>query len=315
MADIQSIANQLSCGANDTPNTGKLGCLSLFDAPDNLLAVRKGFKIPANTVFDLAYITPLIQTGDIIPLINASSFEDVSGEDTYSTNSAGVKRLNLKGLPEYKFMYEEGNEFYRELDKMTSFKSFDFIIGDVKGNWMVATNSDGSFGGFTAGHATAELRKNAVQGGDAESKSLMIQFLDRLQLDRNYAILHQDQLTFVPSEVPSVNGVHIEFVTVPADSDTAIDVTLHLNSDHSTTVVGATTAANYVVTVDGVTATLGTITENPEGKYNIVITSPASLGTGEVIIVTLSNGANANVVDIGGVLFRATPVGTATVVA
>ncbi len=311
MADIQSIANQLSCGANDTPNTGKLGCLSLFDAPDNLLAVRKGFKIPANTVFDLAYLTPLIQTGDIIPLINASSFEDVSGEDTYSTNSAGVKRLNLKGLPEYKFMYEEGNEFYRELDKMTSFKAFDFIIGDVKGNWMVATNSDGSFGGFTAGHATAELRKNSVQGGDAESKSLMIQFLDRLQLDRNYAILHQDKLTFVPSEVPSVNGVHIEFVTIPANLDTSIDITLHLNSDHSTTVVGATNSANYVITVNGSTVAIGAIAESPEGQYNIGV--PA-LATGEVVVVTLSNGANANVVDIGGVLFRATPEGTAEVI-
>jgi len=315
MADIQSIANKLSCGANDTPNTGKLGCLSLFGTPDHLLAVKKGFKIPANTVFDLAYLTPLIQAGTVVPLIDASVFEDVSAEDTYSTNASGVKRLNLKGLPEYKFTYEESNEFYREMDKMTSFKAMDFIIGDNEGNWLVSTNSDGTYGGFTAGHSTAELKKMKVEGGDSESRSLMIQFLDRLQFDRNYSILHQDQLTFSPSEVPPVNGVHIEFVSIPTTAETAIDITLHLNSDHSTIVEGATTASDYVVTVGGATATLGLITESPAGQYSIPITSPASLGLNDVIVVTLSDGANANVVDLGGVLFRATPDGTTTVVA
>lgn len=311
MADIGSIADKKACGSSQTPNTGKLGCLSLFDAPDSLLAIRKGFKIPANTVFDLAYLTPLIQKGDIIPLINASSFEDVSSEDTYSTNSAGVKRLNLKGLPEYKFMYEEGNEFYRELDKMTSFKAFDFIIGDVKGNWMVTVNSDGSYGGFTAGHATAELRKNSVQGGDAESKSLLIQFLDRLQLDRNYSILHQDQLDFVPSEIPAVNGCHIELVAVPADSDTKIDVTVHLNSDHTTTVAGMD-KTEFLIKVDGATAVIALATESPEGQYQLDI--PA-LSTGEIVTIeTFSGGTNSNVAEVSGVLFRSVLV-TVTVVA
>ncbi len=314
MADISSIANKLACGANDTPNTGKLGCLSLFGTPESLLVMRKGTKIPAATVFNLAYLTPLIQSGDIIPLIDASSFEDVSAEDAYSTNAAGVKRLNLKGLPEHKFMFEESTEFYREVDKMRGFKAFDFIIGDTDGNWMVATNSDGTYGGFTAGHSTPELKKMKVQGGDAESRSLLIQYLDRLQFDSNYAILHQDQLDFVPSEVPVVNGCHFEFVSAPSDTDTTLVISAHLNSDHTTTVVGLDTT-EFSVLVDGVTNPVTGVVESPEGTYTLTVTAVA---TGEVLLVETFHGAtNSNVANPGGadVLFRSTPILTATVIA
>ena len=115
--DIVNIANKIACGGTDTANTGKLGCLSLFGTPTNALLLRKGTKIPATTTFNVAYLTPLIQQGTIVPLIGASSFEDVSSEDAYSTNASGVKRLNLKGLPEYKLMFEEGHEFYRQMNK------------------------------------------------------------------------------------------------------------------------------------------------------------------------------------------------------
>ena len=193
---ITSIANKLPCGGASAANTGKLGCLSLFGTPTHMLALRKGTKILAAADFDIAYLLPLVQAGTIIPLINASAFEDVSGEDTYSTNTSGVKRLNLKGLPEYKLMFEEGHEFYRQIAELEGYKNFDYIIGDEEGNWMLATNSDGTFSGFAAGHSTPELTKRKVAGGDAESKSFLVQFLLRSQWDSNYAILHVDELDF-----------------------------------------------------------------------------------------------------------------------
>lgn len=316
MATITSIANKLACGANDTANLGKLGCLSLFGTPEHILALRKGTIIPADTVFNLAYLQPLIQAGTITPIIDASSFEDISGEDTYSTNSAGVKRLNLKGLPEFKFMYEEGNEFYRQLENLRSFKEYDFIFGDTEGNWLLATKSDGDFQGFSAGHSTAEQKKFKVQGGDSESKALIIQLLDRAQLDQNYTILHVDQLDFIPSEVPVVNGCHIEIAAVPANTDAALTITVHLNSDHTTVVTGLT-KTEFLMKIDGATVTLGTVTETPDGSYSVAITSPAAFATGELVTIETFHGAtNSNVADpaAAGVLFRAEVV-TTTVIA
>ena len=87
MDTIGQIADKKCCSGVETPNTGKLGCLSLFGTPTHLIAIRKGEIIPKNTVFDLDFVTQLVQAGVAVPLIGASSFEDLSADDTYSTNS------------------------------------------------------------------------------------------------------------------------------------------------------------------------------------------------------------------------------------
>lgn len=309
--DIVNIANKIACGGTDTANTGKLGCLSLFGTPTNALLLRKGTKIPATTTFNVAYLTPLIQKGTIVPLIGASSFEDVSSEDAYSTNASGVKRLNLKGLPEYKLMFEEGHEFYRQMNKLQSFKGWDLIIGDEAGNWILSTNADGSFGGFTAGHITPELTKRKVQGGDSEMKSLLIQFTNRLQWDVNYAVLNAGQLDFYAEDVPTVNGVDLDFTVAPSNSDTTLSVTALLNSDHDTKVIGLL-AGNFILKVNGATV-VPTVNETPDGTYVLTI---SSISTGDVISLGLWDASlNVDVTDLTNVLYRATPLLTATVVA
>jgi hypothetical protein len=309
--DIVNIANKIACGGTDTANTGKLGCLSLFGTPTNALLLRKGTKIPATTTFNVAYLTPLIQQGTIVPLIGASSFEDVSSEDAYSTNASGVKRLNLKGLPEYKLMFEEGHEFYRQMNKLQSFKGWDLIIGDEAGNWILSTNADGSFGGFTAGHITPELTKRKVQGGDSEMKSLLIQFTNRLQWDVNYAVLNAGQLDFYAEDVPTVNGVDLDFTVAPSNSDTTLSVTALLNSDHDTKVIGLL-AGNFILKVNGATV-VPTVNETPDGTYVLTI---SSISTGDVVSLGLWDASlNVDVTDLTNVLYRATPLLTATVVA
>ena len=293
---ISEIADKVACGGDISANTGKLGCLSLFGTPDNLLLLKRGFKIPANQVFNLAYLKPLIMNGSIIPLMGASAFEDLSAEDTYSTNSSGIKRLNLKGLPEYKFMYEEGHEFYRQIDKLGGYKNFDVIIGDNEGNWMLATNSDGTYSGFAAGHTTPELTKRKVEGGDAESKSVLIQFLERTQFDRNYAILHQEELTFVSMDVPLVNGVNLEFTSV-LTAGTTINVTAKLAQDRSTAVVGITAFTVYNNNVaESATVVAGAV----DGNYVLTV---GSMVSADVIKVQFQTSAS-DVVDNSGVLLR-----------
>lgn len=309
MSTILSIADKVACGGAIEANTGKLGCLSLFGTPEHLLAIKKGTVILPSETFDIAFLKPLIQKGTIIPIMGSSSFEDVSAEDTYSTNASGVKRLNLKGLPEYKLMFEEGHEFYRELAKLESYKSFDFIIGDDEGNWMLATTSDGSYKGFTAGHTTPELTKRKVPGGDAESKSFLVQFLERLQWDKNYAILHQAQLDFAPSDIPSINGVDLAYDTAPA-AGTSLVVSATLSGDNSTPVEGLLDA-NFLITVGGATETVASpLVESPSGVYTFTITT--ILSSSDVVTVDLWSAIDADVTDLAGVLYRSNII-TATV--
>ncbi|MCP5078141.1 MAG: hypothetical protein GY951_08820, partial [Psychromonas sp.] len=221
------------------------------------------------------------------------------------------KRLNLKGLPEYKLMFEEGHEFYRELAKLEGYKNFDFVIGDDEGNWMLATKSSGDYQGFTAGHQTPELTKRKVPGGDSESKSFLVQFLDRLQWDKNYAILHQAELDFSPSDVPSVNGVTLAFDVVPSDTDTTLTVSAVLSGDQSTAVEGLA-VANFVYTVDGATVVPSGISETSAGVYELTV---AAVATAEVLVLDLWDGSlNVDVTDLSGVLYRSDSI-TATVIA
>lgn len=302
MGTLISILDKKACSGSLGANTGKLGCLSLFGQPTHLILVKKGMTIPADQELNIAYITEQVQKGNMIPIIDASSFEDLSADDSYTTNTSGEKRLDLQGLVELKFMYEEGHEFYKELDKLKSYKSADAIVGDDENNWMMATTSAGLGKGFTLGHVTPEKRKWKVKGGDAESKALILQMLQRNEYDSMYGIAHAGQLDFIAQEVPQINGVELAFPSIPVDAETTFDITAILSGDRNSKVEGLL-ATNFVVTVDGVTVVPTGVVETTPGVYTFTV---SALATGGVITVDLWDGTlNVNVAkDAGGVLYR-----------
>jgi hypothetical protein len=308
MSTISSIADKNISSGGVSANTGKLGNDVSLKTPLHLIGLKSGFKIPAATTFDLAYINGLIQAGSAIPLIGADSFEPISAEDSYSTNAAGIKRINLKGLPEYKLTFEEGHAFYKELSKIESFKALDFIIGYEGDNWRMVENSDGTYSGFTAGHVTPEMSKEAVQGGNAESKSLVVQFLNRKQWDTNYITLTRDNLDFDALDVTGINAVELAFTAIPSNLDTTITLSAVLDADRSTNVSGLLTS-DFRVKVNGV-VTATTFVE----AGNVYTGTLASLATSDVVIVDLyDSSASSDVVINSSVLYRSNAV-TETVI-
>lgn len=309
MAVLNTIANKKVCGGVNI-NTGNLGCQIEFGTPLHSIGMRKGFKIPAAQDFNIDYINERIQAGDFIPFIDASSFEDLSAEDAVSTNSAGVERLNLRGLPKYRFVFEEGHEFYRELSKATSFKSLDFIVGDELGQWKMAVNKDGSYGGFEAGQVVAQLTSTKVQGGDPESKGLTVQFLDRIQWDREYDIFTPTQLGFQPNDIAGVNGVTLTFDQAPSNEDTTIVVKAVLNADNNTPVTGLA-IGNFLYTDQGAAVTPSAISE-ANGVYTLTVTA---VSTSDVLTIKLRDTtASSDVIISNGVLYKSNTA-TATTVA
>lgn len=298
---IGEIASKKKCSGGEGVNTGKLGCLSMFGTPSHLVALQKGFEIKATEVFGFEYFAGLVQKGIAIPLIDATAFEDVSSEDAYSTNARGIKRLNVKGLPEYNLRFEEGHEFYKQLSKMESFKRYDYIIGDAEGNWLLASKSNGNYQGFTAGHTTPELTQRKAEGGDPEYKTLLVQFLDRLQWDRNYDIIHAEDIDITPQEMPLVNGTIIEYTTQPAATDTTLEVSIALASDKSTPVEGIDDN-NIGVKVNGAVATVSAVVESTPGNYTITI--PALSQGDKVEVEHFDSATSSNVALSNGVLYR-----------
>lgn len=300
MSALIDIMSKLeNCGGAEA-NTGKLGCLQDFGTPLSVILTKNGFVIPKETELNIAFLELNIQNGNLIPIMDASSFEDVSGEDSYSTNAAGVERLNLRGLPKYKLMFEEGHEFYRQMYKLTSYKSKGAIIIDDSGRWLFGVNADGDYVGMTLGQVTSEMRKTKVQGGDAESKTLSMQFLDRYQWDYSYGIVERVELGFGPEEVPSINGAKINFAAVPASTETTVSVSVVLSSDSNSLVEGLL-ADNFIVTTGGTTQVPSGIAESPAGTYALTVTA---LAAGDLSVDLYDSSVNLNVIINENVLYR-----------
>jgi len=311
MAAISNIANKVNGCAGGSASTGKLGCNIEFSTPTHLIGLSAGLVIPAATEFNQAYINGLIQSGDAIPLIGADVFEDLSGEDTMFTASSGVEKLNLKGLPKYKLTFYEGHHYYKELAKLEGFKNLDFLIGDSEGNWKLVKLSDGDYKGFQTGQVTPEMTKARVQGGDPESKSIIVQFLSRREWDEDYDILLRDNLENDPEDFQGVNAVTLAFDVIPSDADTTLVVSTLLDSDMNTVVEGLD-VDDFLYTVDGATVVPSGIAE-ADGVYTLTV---AAIATAEVLTVQLyDSSANKNIIiETSGATFRSNIL-TATVIA
>src|SRR5690606_13832760 len=151
----------------------------------------------------------------------------------------------------------------------------------------------------TAGHTTPELTRRKVPGGDSEHKSMLIQFLNRLEFDRNYAILHQDKLDFSPSDVPAVNGVVLEFDEVPT-AGTSLKVNAFLAQDRTTPVVGLTP---FSIRINGTESSAAEV-ENPDGLYTLTVSSMSSTDEIEVSLGT----TQSEITEVTGVLYRTAPL-------
>lgn len=289
-----------NCGVVSA-DTGVLGCQIEFGTPVNVIALKKGMVIPASTVFDKVYIDTQTQLNNFIPVMEADSFEEMSSEDTFNTNSRGIDRLSVLGLPKYKLTFQSGHEFYKQIAKLTSFKSKDFIFGDENGNWKLAVNAEGDFTGFSAGQVTAMMTKTKVMGGDPESKSLMIQLLDRDQWDKNYAIVERNSLTVGPADIKGINGVEIELSSITAIA-TTITFKVALAADRVTPVSGLE-LADFLITSDGVKVVPSAVAETDvDGTYTATITAVGAAK--KVVVSTYDDTVKTLAIISDGVLFR-----------
>ena len=306
---LSTIADKKSGCGGGSANTGKLGCKIEFATPLHLIGLLAGTVIPAGTDFNKEYIQTLLKVGTAIPLIGADSFEDMSAEDALNTNSAGVERLTLKGLPKYKLTFQEGNIFYKELAKLTSFKNMDFLIGDSEGNWKMVENSTGDYAGFKAGQVVAMKTVERTQGGDPESKSITVQFLSRLEWDSKFVIVTRPNIDFDAEDIVGVNGVNLSFTEAPTALDTTLKVSVKLSADNYTNVLGLV-VANFLLKNNGATVTVSGVAY-ANGVYTLTV--PALAVTDILVLDLYDSVTPSEIITVSTVLYRSDLI-TATVI-
>ena len=188
MAVINTIASKSAGCGGGAINTGDLGCDISFGLVIHALGFTKGTVISKDVELTLPLIEALIQKGDIIPLMDAFSSEPTMSEDTLETSPLGVEALTLKGLPKYALTMKKGQEYYKQMAKLTGFGNINYVLGDVNGNWKFAIDGNGDFTGFTAGQTLAAITTPAT-ATETEKKTFTFQLTDRTQIDSTYAVI------------------------------------------------------------------------------------------------------------------------------
>ena len=299
MAVINTIASKSAGCGGGAINTGDLGCDISFGLVIHALGFAKGTVISKDVELTLALIEELVQKGEVIPLMDAFSSEPTMSEDTLETSPLGVEALTLKGLPKYSLTMKKGQEYYKEMAKLTGFGNINYVLGDVNGNWKFAVNGDGNFTGFTAGQTLAAITTPAT-ATETEKKTFTFQLTDRTQIDSTYAVVEAAN-AFPISNVTGVNGVEFSFAdangaVVPASGDVTLKVKAVLSSDRITDIEG-------LVLADFNTSagTISAISDDGNGFYTLTV---SALSTGLLTVKTKDSTLGTDVIANSNVLFK-----------
>tara|TARA_R110002167_G_scaffold313655_1_gene519313 strand:- start:11614 stop:12543 length:930 start_codon:yes stop_codon:yes gene_type:complete len=299
MTVISTIASKSAGQGGGDINTGDKGFNIAFGFVIHALAITKGTVITKDTELTPVVIQELVQKGKLIPFMDAFSSEPTMSDDALETSPLGIEALALKGLAKYALTMKKGQNYYKEMNKATGFGNFDFILGDVDGNWKFAINSNGDYTGFTAGQTLATMTTPAT-ATETEKKTLTFQLTSRLQCDANYAVIEAAN-AYPISEVTGINGVQLSFEdangpVVPAAGDVSLKVKVVLESDRITP-IEALIATNFITSAGSISA----IQDDGNGFYSLTITS---LSAGALTLRTNDPTLLVATINSSGVLLR-----------
>jgi hypothetical protein len=299
MTVISTIANKSAAQGGGDVNTGDKGFNVAFGLVIHALAIKKGVVILKTADLTLAYIQGLVQQGKVIPFMDAFSSEPIMSDDVLETSPLLVEALALKGLPKYSLTMKKGQDYYKEMEKVTGFGNLNFILGDADGNWKFAETASGDYTGFKTGQVLSAMTTPAT-ATETEKKTFTFQLVDRLEIDKNYSVI-EGANAFPISQVSGVNGLVISFedvngAVVPASGDTTLKIKAVLQSDRITGVEGFA-GTNFLSSAGAVSG----ITDDGDNFHTLTV--PA-LTAGALTLKTFDPTLLVGATDLAGVLLR-----------
>lgn len=313
MATTSALINLGSCSVASADGTGSTyGCIKQLTSARSLWLFNPSYGFPAASTLNEALVNEAIADGNLVILKGVNTFEENGDDDNIETLDDTTKQVTNEGKYSFTATFTNGLYFNAALHSLKGFGNWNVAIVTSKGDIFGTTNASGDFTGFDTGM----LQPTKLQFGTTttgQKEGVMFQFLDRNEVDEDYAFLQRANLDFNPLQKDGVNDVTLTYVNAPANTDTTVTVKAVLTNDLSTVVSGGT-YSDFLITVDG-------STQNPSagddsttaGTY--VLTGVTALSTGEVIATKLYDNSNSrSIVSIDSVHYKSNTV-SATVTA
>ncbi|MCL1657401.1 hypothetical protein M2T79_12420 [Elizabethkingia miricola] len=253
--------------------------------------LRRGIEIDPAT-FDKDTLDQLITEGNFIGYIEPHNIEDNDQEAEYATLTNKKRLKRLDGVKGWRFVFEKGNCFQNELNRLDSSEDWTFCPVLDDGKAAMAEKSNGKLIGFNS-----DLFVNVYKlpvGTDFAGSTLEVDIdPSATKLWQGSADLYSaDEFSF--DEINSTARINIEVPALVAGSTTTkVKITGACSGGQ---IVGLTDMANWSIDVDGVrTALTGVTYDQTTGEYTF--THAALVAASNVSFVTTKNGFDVYVKD------------------
>jgi hypothetical protein len=289
--------------------SGLEACQAIEGLPNGVILVPKGWSLDkATDTFDKAYVQQQCQLGNFIPMVGCFEMVSETPDATTQESQSGLLEVVRQGKPTFTATFKQGLAFQKIAYSYNSYQQYDTLITYETGFIKCAESVDGT---QIKGLTTGMLNTNGYtenNGTNSASTILMFQITNPFEYNQYVNLL--TDLDFDPnSELFGITDVNIVGRADASDNKVYVKPTWKWNDLFTITGLAA---ANFRLTVGGVTnAIVGAITYNAATK-EYTITPTATLVAGDVVTVTLADGA-INTAKVGNKFYSGTTGNVVTV--
>jgi hypothetical protein len=277
---LESQINTVDCSAGGVLGTGLAGCRMDRKRVTALGLVSKGFKFTEEITKD--YLRELQRAGTLIMLQGVVTFEDKTADNTIITRpGSGIKVLAGKNPYEYDVTFDNGINFNKALNSLSSYQGYDLILFDVSNTLFLTTTKAGEPKGYTLG-MFENGKYMGSDGAAASSQTVMLQLIERLEIDERMSWVVNSELDFVYTELTGVNETLV--IVDPAVAGTSLSASVFLLD--KTHPVEGLLFGDFSVIRNGVASNPTVAVYNPTTK-KYTLTVPAFVAS-DVIEVSLN---------------------------
>lgn len=213
--------------------------------------------------FTKTVLDDLIQKDMIIGTVKFFSAEDADVDPTFTDSSTGESTKQTLGIKKWNFMFNKGNCFQNELQKLDKSERYSIFLvfqdGTILGQYM----KDGKIKGFNVKTFTGIKKvKTAAEGGGSTLRIDLLPDAMKYWQGRS-ALVESPEIDF--TELNPVTGVSVDIVSVLAAAATSTKVKV-TNMCANSPVSGLTTPANWKMSRNGVLEAVTAVTE-VNGEY------------------------------------------------
>ena len=286
---LETQINTVNCGASGVLGTGLAGCRQDRKRVTALGLVEKGFVFAQEITKD--YMRSLQEDGTLIMLQGVVSFEDSTADDNIITRAgSGIKVVAGKNPYEHTVTFDNGINFHKALTSLSGYGNYDLILFDVDNSMFFTVTKSGNPKGFTLG-MFENGKYMGANGTDASSQSILLQLIDRAEIDERMSWITSSELDFSYAELTGVNEVLVSVDPIVTASTTILVSAFLLDKTHP---VEGLLVGDFSVIRNGVAVVPSAVTySSTTKKYTLTVTANTTADVVEVslndIILTLAD--------------------------